>query len=204
MPNHPIDHSCNFPLTPRISSSQHDTSSFGLGNPQDSFTQLLFPPHPSLAVSDVQLRGSSPSRNSIARGEAMEPGCPEEATAAPSEATDAIQEKPPLTRKRKRRSDDDINRPSKKGPSTEQPQVATSDSPSFSTFVSTPLSDATLPISPVVSSSSTSFQSLNRIRSPSPPTAVIPAHGGQKFTEQDIAYLHKYIQYCKDTNKMLR
>lgn len=42
-------------------------------------------------------------------------------------------------------------------------------------------------------------------RSPTPPTrAVSSTHGGNVFTDEDVAYLHKYIAYCKDIGSVLR
>ena len=42
-------------------------------------------------------------------------------------------------------------------------------------------------------------------RSPTPPTrAISSTHGGNVFTNEDVAYLQKYIAYCKDVGSVLR
>lgn len=42
-------------------------------------------------------------------------------------------------------------------------------------------------------------------RSPTPPKQTVTSvHGGYVFTDEDVAYLHKYIDYCKDVGLMLR
>ncbi|KZV80504.1 hypothetical protein EXIGLDRAFT_742822 [Exidia glandulosa HHB12029] len=41
-------------------------------------------------------------------------------------------------------------------------------------------------------------------RSPAPPTQVLKStYGGNIFTDADVAYLHKYIQYCQDQGMAL-
>lgn len=42
-------------------------------------------------------------------------------------------------------------------------------------------------------------------RSPTPPTrAVSSIHGGNMYTVEDVNYLKKYIDYCRDMGWMLR
>lgn len=120
----------------------------------------------------------------------------------PDGPNDLVQCKPhPPSKKRKRLSEDGADRPSKKKPPVEdhtEPLVNPLD-----TYMSASPSEATVPVSPI-STPAASFQLAHRPRSPTPPVDVVDAHGGNRFTEQDVAYLHKYIQYCKDTHQMLR